>query len=308
MDSLQYRRNVERFLDTLSSEALAYLFPGAEREEIEDAFGLGETGQTNYYYSYQTPDVWSRGKGGTTSFMQALTVQPRTQEPEDDYSATLEDGTIDFLPGVFPDSKSTYSHGGDVTDDSYLEMDMDERARDEAIMICMNESHMTDRDLRDAVRKLRSTLKKNNRLSRLHINSEGDFFLEGAVNAKLKLDVLSKTFYILYLHHPEGINYKDFGDYQKELEKIYSNLSHRLQMEDMMDSLKRMYGPDDEDGCKSQCSSRIKREFEKVMTPIIARDYYVYGTRGGTRRINLSRDLVIDEFSNNPHPVRRRSR
>ncbi len=217
--------------------------------------------------------------------------------PDDEYSTDSEDEDVDFLPSLISDTKSAYSQTGDVTDDSYLEMDMEERARDEAINICMNESSMTDKELRAAVKKWAANLKKSSRLSRLHITSDGEFFLEGAVNAKLKLDNLAKTFYILYLHHPEGINYKDFVDYQKELEEIYTFLSPRSDMEDMMESLKRMYDPDYVDGCKSQCSSRIKREFEKLMSPIIAKNYYVSGTRGETRSIKLPRNFVIDDFS-----------
>jgi hypothetical protein len=302
MDSLQYRRDVERFLDTLSSEALAYLFPGAEREEIEDAFGLGESPQPNYY-SYQTPDVWSRGNGGTTSFLQAYIVEPRKQKPEKKYSTDFGNGEVDYLSQVLSD----VSRGVDVTDDSYPELSPQIFGLLKSLgQIAQSRGKSLVQALTDATKVYAKSLEEAGDLRRLHIDKYGKITLEGIKDkgiedVEIKLKPMQKAFYILYLRHPEGINFKDIGDYEDELKPIVATLSHRGENADREKRLKEMCDPFDSKR-RNSYSTSIYSAFANVMTDALASEYSIVGPdkttkgRGETRSIPIPRSYVTDEF------------
>ena len=313
MDSLQYRRNVERFLDALSSETLAHLFPGAEREEIEDAFGLGETGQTNYYL-YQTPDAWSHGKGGTTSFMQALTVEPRKREPESRYSTDFGNGEVDYLSMLISGSGSTVHPGGDASGasgGSCLEVDMEERAMYESAESLGKYFGIPTEDVLKAIRLKAEDMRKEGRLRRLHIDENGKIILKGIEDmgiedVEIHLKRSEKAFYFLYLNHPEGINYNEFskpGDnkYRKELEAIYATLYNRSDNEEIEKCLNNIC--DSESVRRNQYSSTIYGQFSKATNPEYAKNYSVVGkksrdtkARGEDRLIPIDRNLVTYKF------------
>lgn len=306
MNSFEYRRNVGRFLDTLSSEALAYLFPGAEREEIEDAFfGLNEAAETNYYRYLTSSDTSSRRLGGgMTSFMQFLTVKPREPKTEDEYSTDFGNGEVNYLSQV----TSAFSRGVDVTDESFPELLPKNIAILKSFVQVAKEQGLPPQDaLFEVIENYLKVAKTSGRLRRLHITKNGKIILEGIKDkgiedVEIKLKPLEKTFYIFYLRHPEGINYKHIIEYKNQLRAIYTNLADRGDNDDIEKRLDGMCNPLDSSG-RNGYSSNIYKAFVNVMNDTFAIQYSLVGKKSGNRNargedrvIPLNRNYVIDEF------------
>jgi len=129
-------------------------------------------------------------------------------------------------------------------------------------------------------------------LSDLYVTRNGRIFLPGYGNRELDLDPLSIALYILYLKHPEGIAYPYLQDYKRELLEIYSPISNKGDLQDIVDTVAHLVDPEN----SSQVSihvSRIKRAFIDIMTDRVAKFYYIKGPLGEPKKIELGRKHVI---------------
>ena len=59
------------------------------------------------------------------------------------------------------------------------------------------------------------------KLSRLLITKDYRFFLVDMGNREVELQPVHKAVYLLFLTHPEGIEFKRLGDYREELTRYY---------------------------------------------------------------------------------------
>ena len=113
------------------------------------------------------------------------------------------------------------------------------------------------------------------------------------VKPEIKLDDLTKVLYFFYLHHPEGVAFKELQDHQEELLRIYQSISPRTDdaaMRRSIESLASPYSPS-----RDSSASRIRRAFRTVLGPHVSKNYYIDGPSGAPRTIALPRDLVIWE-------------
>lgn len=126
--------------------------------------------------------------------------------------------------------------------------------------------------------------------SRLRVTEDFRLFLPDYNNMEISLNPLPKVVYFLFLRHPEGIFIKNLFLYRYELTQIYRLLSHRDNMEDMNESIRKLTDPSD-NSIYEKCS-RIKREFLRNMSDDLAQNYYIKGYEWSPKQINLSRTLV----------------
>ena len=126
--------------------------------------------------------------------------------------------------------------------------------------------------------------------SRLRVTEDFRLFLPDYNNMEISLNPLPKVVYFLFLRHPEGIFIKNLSLYRYELTQIYRLLSHRDNMEDMNESIRKLTDPSD-NSIYEKCS-RIKREFLQKMSDDLAQNYYIKGYEWSPKQINLSRTLV----------------
>ena len=126
--------------------------------------------------------------------------------------------------------------------------------------------------------------------SRLRVTEDFRLFLPDYNNMEISLNLLPKVVYFLFLRHPEGIFIKNLSLYRHELTQIYRLLSHRDNLEDMNESIRKLTDPSD-NSIYEKCS-RIKRVFLQKMSDDLAQHYYVDGYPRQPKRILLSTGMI----------------
>lgn len=145
-------------------------------------------------------------------------------------------------------------------------------------------------------------------LSPLHITSDYRFFLTLYNNIEVELPPLHKAVYLLFLQHPEGIEFKRLVEYRSELLHWYKETSKWMSLAKMEEGVNRIVDPLD-NAIHEKCS-RIKKAFSDLMDEYRA-SYYIISSHtkrhvaGSTRVwferlkvITLPRELVV--FDVNP--------
>ena len=143
------------------------------------------------------------------------------------------------------------------------------------------------------------------RLSRLMITRDYRFLLIDLDNKEIELQPVHKAVYLLFLAHPEGIEFKRLRDYREELLKYYMATARLMDKEKIIESVEHLVNPLD-NAINEKCS-RIKRVFNGLMDEYTASYYIISGhvekRIAGSNRIwyerlkviTLPRDLVVWE-------------
>ena len=129
-------------------------------------------------------------------------------------------------------------------------------------------------------------------LLQLTVSSNRRFYL-GENRVEVCMEPLVKAVYLLFLKHPEGIIFKNLPDYRKELTYLYDKVRPWGLTERTLQSIEDVTNPT-LNSINEKCA-RIKKAFLNVMQADLAEHYYIKGTRGEPKRIDLPRDLVIWE-------------
>lgn len=140
-------------------------------------------------------------------------------------------------------------------------------------------------------------------LSRLLITADFRFILTDYDNMEIELQPVHKAVYLLFLAHPEGIEFKRLGDYREELTRYYMATARWMDLQKIEESVNHLTNPLD-NAINEKCS-RIKKAFSDVMDEYRA-SYYVISSHtkkhinGSSRTwyerlkvITLPRELVI---------------
>jgi len=144
------------------------------------------------------------------------------------------------------------------------------------------------------------------KLSRLLITKDFRFVLQDYDRQEIVMQPVHKAVYLLFLAHPEGIEFKNLSDYRDELQKYYWQVAPRsMDREQIEESVARLTDP--RDNAISEKCSRIKRTILELMDEYSA-SYYIINSHttkhiAGSQRIwyerlkviNLPRELVVWE-------------
>ena len=140
------------------------------------------------------------------------------------------------------------------------------------------------------------------RLSRLVITKDYRFILED-YQKEVELQPVHKAVYLLFLAHPEGIEFKRLADYRTELLRYYMATGKMLDKEKVIESVDHLVNPLD-NAINEKCS-RIKKLFLSMMDEYSASYYFISShtlkhIQGSSRIwyerlkvITLPRELVI---------------
>ena len=140
------------------------------------------------------------------------------------------------------------------------------------------------------------------RLQPLRITKDYRFFVG---QHEVELQPVHKAVYLLFLAHPEGIEFKRLADYREELSSYYMKTARLLDKEKIMEGVSHLVNPLD-NAINEKCS-RIKNVFSAMMDEYTASYYIISGhvqkrITGSTRIwyerlkvITLPRKLVIWE-------------
>ncbi len=142
------------------------------------------------------------------------------------------------------------------------------------------------------------------RLSRLVITEDYRFILED-FHKEVELQPVHKAVYLLFLAHPEGIEFKRLADYREELTRYYMATAKLMDKEKIIEGVDHLVNPLD-NAINEKCS-RIKKVFLDMMDEYTA-SYYIISSHtqkhiAGSSRIwyerlkviTLPRELVEDQ-------------
>ena len=141
-------------------------------------------------------------------------------------------------------------------------------------------------------KEITSLLHTEESLLKLTISKNYRIFL-GDNRVEVHMEPLVKAVYLLFLSHPEGIVFKDLPDYRRELTKIYSEVRPWGLNERALQSIEDVTNPL-LNSINEKCA-RIRKAFINAMDSKAAGPYIIKGMRGGIKKIDLPRDLVVWE-------------
>ena len=133
------------------------------------------------------------------------------------------------------------------------------------------------------------------KLSRLVITKDYRFILADYNNKEVELQPVHKAVYLLFLAHPEGIEFKRLADYREELTRYYMATAKLMDKEKILEGVDHLVNPLD-NAINEKCS-RIKKVFLDMMDEYTA-SYYIISSHTqkhieGSSRIWFQRLKVI---------------
>ena len=143
------------------------------------------------------------------------------------------------------------------------------------------------------------------RLSRLLITKEYRIILVDYDNKEVEMTPVHKAVYLLFLNHPEGIEFKKLSDYRDELLQYYMATAKLMDKQTSSDSVDMLVNPLN-NSINEKCS-RIKSIFLNMMDQYTANYYIISGHTqkhfaGSSKiwyerlkNIKIPRELVIRE-------------
>lgn len=193
----------------------------------------------------------------------------------------------------------------------------------------MNERQMTTEEVAQQLKRLVAVLRANGRndlllnaigasvleelrieaarqqLSRLLITKDYRFYLIDDYNKEIDLTPVHKAVYLLFLNHPEGIEFKRLSEYRDELLEYYMATTRLMDKQAIEKSVDMLVNPFN-NSINEKCS-RIKSVFFSLMDQYRA-NYYIVSSHhkkhitGSSKVwyerlkvISLPRELVIKE-------------
>jgi hypothetical protein len=144
------------------------------------------------------------------------------------------------------------------------------------------------------------------RLSRLLITKDYRIILVDYDNKEVEMSPVHKAVYLLFLNHPEGIEFKKLRDYRDELLGYYMATAKLMDKQTITESVDMLVNPLN-NSINEKCS-RIKSIFLNMMDQYIANYYIISGHTqkhfaGSSKiwyerlkNIKIPRELVIREY------------
>ena len=142
------------------------------------------------------------------------------------------------------------------------------------------------------------------KLSRLVITKDYRLLLVD-YGKEVELQPVHKAVYLLFLAHPEGIEFKRLAEYREELLEYYMKTARMMDKAKIVDSVDKLVNPLD-NAINEKCS-RIKKVFFDMMDEYVASYYIISGHTqkhiAGSAKIwyerlkiiKLPRELVVRE-------------
>lgn len=113
------------------------------------------------------------------------------------------------------------------------------------------------------------------KLSRLVVTKDYRIVLADYDNREVELTPVHKAVYLLFLAHPEGIEFKKLRDYRDELVRYYMATARLMDKEAIMESVDMLVDPLN-NSINEKCS-RIKKVFMGMMDEYTASYYIISG-------------------------------
>ena len=278
-------QNIKQFLSELSGKALAYLFPGVDKETIDEQSHAHLTDADVAYSKIESPFP--------------VCPQPKVLAEESIdfaqwqvYSDGWKKRNINFIREKRYERVNDDLYDEDLRRYSQIEEPVvPDLEPDEQTKAILAEIERLQRKYGITIEELEAVIAFRVKLSRLRITEKKAIVLEDFDHKEVKMDTLTKAVFLLYLKHPEGIRYKELSDYQQELEEIYSSITGREDLDSIRKSVSDLCDP--LNNSINEKVSKVKKAFKDVVNEHTAKFYYIDGKKGTAKRIALDRSLVL---------------
>ena len=272
-----------KIISLLSADAMRYFFPGYSAMESiyhEIRFRIHDSGKVAHR-AEKTHDYLSEDKKVSPS----EDKQASPAKSKERYSHKFKQrSSLLFETEEFPDDEFFPAAPA-----AESECDLDPKTK-----ALLDEIEAIKVKYGITIEELEAVLSYRVKLSHLRITRHKEIILDDFDHREVKMDALTKSIFLLYLKHPEGIRYKELCDHRSELEEIYLSISGRSDMDSIRKSIDDLTDPITSNSINEKVS-RAKKAFREVVDVRIARFYYIDGRQGAAKRIALDRSLVIWE-------------
>ena len=272
-----------KIISLLSADAMRYFFPGYSAMESiyhEIRFRIHDSGKVAHR-AEKTHDYLSEDKKVSPS--EDKQASPAKSRERYSHKFKLESSLL-FETEEFPDDEFFPAAPA-----AESECDLDPKTK-----ALLDEIEAIKVKYGITIEELEAVLSYRVKLSHLRITRHKEIILDDFDHREVKMDALTKSIFLLYLKHPEGIRYKELCDHRSELEEIYLSISGRSDMDSIRKSIDDLTDPITSNSINEKVS-RAKKAFREVVDVRIARFYYIDGRQGAAKRIALDRSLVIWE-------------
>ena len=275
--------SADKIIRLLSADAMKYFFPGysaMESDFNEIRFRIHDSGKVAHR-AEKTHDYLSEDKKVSPS--EDKQASPAKSRERYSHKFKLESSLL-FETEEFPDDEFFPAAPA-----AESECDLDPKTK-----ALLDEIEAIKVKYGITIEELEAVLSYRVKLSHLRITRHKEIILDDFDHREVKMDALTKSIFLLYLKHPEGIRYKELCDHRSELEEIYLSISGRSDMDSIRKSIDDLTDPITSNSINEKVS-RAKKAFREVVDVRIARFYYIDGRQGAAKRIALDRSLVIWE-------------
>ena len=142
---------------------------------------------------------------------------------------------------------------------------------------------------------LAEKLRQNEVISRIEISYKKTIYLPD-YDITIRLRPVEMAFYILFLKHPEGINFLDLIDYKDELMRYYRHYATNSDPESIKSAIDNVVNPFNENNRnvqRSRIQLAINEAFKGQFYEAYAKNYMITGGRGEEKKITLPREKVV---------------
>ena len=275
--------SADKIIRLLSADAMKYFFPGysaMESDFHEIRFRIHDSGKVAHR-AEKTHDYLSEDKKVSPS--KDKQASPAKSRERYSHKFKLESSLL-FETEEFPDDEFFPAAPA-----AESECDLDPKTK-----ALLDEIEAIKVKYGITIEELEAVLSYRVKLSHLRITRHKEIILDDFDHREVKMDALTKSIFLLYLKHPEGIRYKELCDHRSELEEIYLSISGRSDMDSIRKSIDDLTDPITSNSINEKVS-RAKKAFREVVDVRIARFYYIDGRQGAAKRIALDRSLAIWE-------------
>lgn len=118
-----------------------------------------------------------------------------------------------------------------------------------------------------------------------------------AYDTEIELEPLHKVVYLLFLKHPEGIEFNQIDTYKPEIEDLYKRIRPDGVKDKIIKSLNNLTSTK-KDNSLHEKISKIKKYLITELGEVLAEKYIIKGSKNEAYRINLPEDQIKFEISN----------
>lgn len=137
--------------------------------------------------------------------------------------------------------------------------------------------------------RIREALDPEPEISRIEITSDYHIMLP-ELNKEIELKPITKAVFLLFLRHPDGINFKNLVEYSGELTELYLAVTDRVDPKVIHRTIESICSPLN-NSIHEKCTL-IREALTRCLGPRLAPAYCISGKRGENKRINIPESFV----------------